>query len=147
MVDAVDADETRELAVGVEDHVTVHEHSFVDALAELGEQSRPGFLAARGARGTHQQLVDGDAEGLQVQLFLVYLDALRKPFARQRTLDRQGQLCHRPQIAPLEHEQHEQQRRHECEQHADQPKNRHPQPGPVVISASNAAEHSRTAAG
>ena len=35
--DAIDADETRELAVGVQDHVAMHQHRFVNALAQLGE--------------------------------------------------------------------------------------------------------------
>ena len=52
-IDAIHADEARELAVGVEDHVAMHEHRFVDPLAELGEQlrartfSRPVVRAAR----------------------------------------------------------------------------------------------------
>ena len=142
-VDAVDADETGELAVGVENDVAMHEHRFVDALAELGEQFGPGLLAARGARHAQQQLVDRDAERLRVELgFLgVDVDALRQTLARQRALHAQGQLRDRPQIAPLKQEQHEQQRRHECEQHTDQPKNRHPQPDPVVISALICAGH------
>ena len=36
-LDAIHADEARELAVGVEDHFAMHEHRFVDPLAELGE--------------------------------------------------------------------------------------------------------------
>jgi hypothetical protein len=61
-IDAIDADEAGELAIGVQDHVAMHEHSFVDALAEFCEQARPGLLATRGARGAHQQLVDRDAQ-------------------------------------------------------------------------------------
>ena len=86
----------------------MHEHRFVDAFAEFGEQSRPGLVATRGARGAHQQLVDGHAERLHVELgSLVDLDALRQPLAGQRALHRQRQLGDRPQIAPLKQEQHE----------------------------------------
>ena len=63
-----DADEARELAVGVQDDVAMHEHRFVDALAEFGEQFGAGFVAARGARGAQQQLVHRDAERLHVEL-------------------------------------------------------------------------------
>jgi hypothetical protein len=121
--DAIDADEARELAVRVQDHVTMHEHGFVNALAELGEQLRSGLVAGRAARRAQQQLIHGDAECLHVELRLVAgidLDVLREPVTRHRALHRQRQLGDRPQIAPLEQEQHEQQRRHECEQHADQ---------------------------
>jgi hypothetical protein len=83
--------------------------------------SRPEVRAAR-----ISSWLTATPSACRSSLFLVDLDALRKALAGQRTLDRQGQLCHRPQIAPLEYEQHEKQRRHECEQHADQPKNRHP---------------------
>ncbi len=88
-VDAVDADETGELAVGVQDHFAMHEHRFVDALAELGEQLRAGLLAARSARGARQQLVDRHAERLQIELFLLDVDALRQPFRAERALHRE----------------------------------------------------------
>ena len=90
----------------------------------------PDLSAARGARGAQQQLVDRHAERLHVELRLVFVfdfDALRQALAADRALNRERQLGDRPQIAPLEHEQHEEQRRHECEQHTDQPKNRHPE--------------------
>ncbi len=46
-IDAIRADEARELAVRVEDDVAMHEHRFVNALAELGEEFRAGFVWAR----------------------------------------------------------------------------------------------------
>ena len=42
-IDAIDADEARELAVRVEDHFAMDEHRFVDALAELGEEFGSGL--------------------------------------------------------------------------------------------------------
>ena len=120
-VHAIGADEARELAVGVEDDVAVHEHRLVDALAELGEELRAGFVAGRAARRAQQQLVDRQAEGLDVELLLIDVDVLRQTLAGHGPLNRQRQLGDRPQVAPLEDEQHEQQRRYEREQHADQP--------------------------
>ncbi len=129
-IDAIDADETRELAVGVEDDVAVHEHRFVDAFTELGEEFRAGLLASRGTRRAQQQLVHGQPERLDVELGFVFgvdVDVMRQALAGHGALNSQRQLGDRPQIAPLEQEQHEKQRRHECEQHAYQPEYRHPE--------------------
>ena len=70
------------------------------------------------------------AERLHIELSLVLridFDALRQAFAGDRPLNVERQLGDRPQIAPLENAQHDEQRRHECEHHADQTKNRHPE--------------------
>jgi len=72
---------------------------------ELGKQLRPGFLPARGARRARQQLVDGHADGLHVELALELpfeLDARRQALAADRTLNRERKLGDRAQIAPLE---------------------------------------------
>jgi hypothetical protein len=121
-IDAVHADEARELRVGVEDDLAMHQHRFVNAFTELGEQLRAGTFAAGKARRALQELVDRDAERLHIELSAVLgdLDALRQALRAHRTLHGDRQLGDRPQIAPLKHEQHEEQRRHECEQHADQ---------------------------
>jgi hypothetical protein len=68
-------------------------------------------------------LVDGDAQCLHIELrlLLIDLDALRHAVRAHGALQLQRQFGDRPQIAPLEKKQHEQQRRHECEQNADQP--------------------------
>ena len=50
-LDAIDADEAGELAVGVQDDVAVDQHRLVDAVAEVGEQlGRVHRLAARRPR-------------------------------------------------------------------------------------------------
>ena len=49
-IDAVHADEARELRVGVEDDLAMHQHRFVNAFTELGEQLRAGTFAAGKAR-------------------------------------------------------------------------------------------------
>ena len=106
------------------------QHRFVNALTELGEEFGSGSCLGPGARGAQQELVDRYAERLNVELrfvFVVDFDALRQALAADRALNRERQLGDRPQIAPLKQEQHEEQRRHECEQHTDHPKNRHPE--------------------
>jgi hypothetical protein len=90
----------------------------------------PDRSGLRGARGAQQKLIDGHAERLNIELALVFridFDALRQAFADNRPLNIERQLGDRPQIAPLENAQHDEQRRHECEHHADQTKNRHPE--------------------
>jgi hypothetical protein len=49
-LDAIDADETGKLPVGVQDDLTMHQHRFVDAITELGKQPRrvDHFRAAGG---------------------------------------------------------------------------------------------------
>ena len=75
-----------------------------------------------------QRAIAGERLHVELCLILVFdFDALRQPLAADGALNRERQLGDRPQIAPLEYEQHEEQRRHECEQHTDQPKNRHPE--------------------
>jgi hypothetical protein len=109
-IHAVDADETRELAVRVQDDVAMYQHRFVDALAKFGEQFRTGFFPARGARGAQQKLVDRHADGLHVELsfeLLCELDALGQTFAADGALNGERQLGDRAQVAPLEKEQHE----------------------------------------
>ena len=49
-LDAIDADEAGELAVGVQDHFAVHQHRLVDAIAEVGKQLRGLERLALGAR-------------------------------------------------------------------------------------------------
>jgi hypothetical protein len=53
-IHAIGADETGELAVGVQDDVAMHQHRFVDALAQFGEKFGTGTLAPRVARSSQQ---------------------------------------------------------------------------------------------
>ena len=69
----------------------MHEHRFVNALAELGEEFGAGFARGPVARGAQQQLVDRHAERLHVELGLVFridFDALRQTLAADRALNR-----------------------------------------------------------
>ena len=49
-LDAIDADEARELLVRVQDDFAMHEHRLVDAIRELAEQLRARVAAPRARR-------------------------------------------------------------------------------------------------
>jgi len=123
---AIDADEVRELPVGVHDHFAVHQNRFVNALAELGERRRRGrAVALRPAGGAGEQVVDGADQGgdfrpaalevhppRQLPVARAALQLLRQP--RERT--------QRPALQPI---QHQGQSGDEREQQAQKPENRH----------------------
>ncbi len=118
-LDPVDADEAGELAVGVEDYLAVHQHGFVDAVAEVGEEfGRLGGLAVGARSGAGQEVVNcGDQDG-DLRLVARHLHAPGEPPANGNALQLLGEFLDASHVAALQRIKHEDQSGDEGEQEA-----------------------------
>ena len=123
---AIDADQARELPVGVQDHLPVQQHCLVNAVAQVGEQSGClGGIALRAASGAPQQVIDGRDQARDFSLVAAAIQPLGDRPAGGDAQQLLRQLPNAVQLATLQPIEHQEQSGDERQQQAQQPKDRH----------------------
>ncbi len=122
-LDAVHADETSKLAVGVQNDIAMDEHRFIDTVAQLAEQLRHcgARLAVADGGSACQQMIDRGGERGNFRTVGLQFQAPGEPAANGDPLQLLRELLDAVQGATLQPVKHEDDARDQREQEAQQP--------------------------